>query len=526
MSSSLPSENSAQGSDSRIATSAEILRSEIPPGPVDARLPILGRFLSQVSALMGLLRFKPFDTSTEQGRSKERYRRAVLTTCTSVLARCVTVVSGLITVRLTVRYLGTERNGLWMTITSVVAMMSFADFGIGNGLLNSISEAYGRDDRESVRKYVSSAFFVLLGIATILAVLFAIVYPLVPWPRFFNVSTPLAAREAGPAVIVFLACFALNMPLDVVQRVQTGYQEGFETNLWGVAGSLTGFGCLLMAMHFKAGLPCLILALSGGPLLGVLGNWGCEFAWVRPWLLPRWSFWDAAAARKILGTGSMFLLIQACGIFAVAIDNVIITQILGLDAVTQYAVPMRMFILVRSVASMFVMPLWPAYGEAIARGDVKWVKRTVTRSIGFSLLVFGPPALGFALFGKTSVHAWVGPQIQPSHLFLGGAALWVISDLCGNALGTFLCGANLLGFQVVLYVIAAVVVLPAKLFGAKAFGLGGVVWVTALVNVLGLVAIAVYVSRVLTKMEKEHAKLRPRAAETSLALDPAGELGP
>jgi hypothetical protein len=101
----------------------------------------LERILNRTRVMKGVLRLKPFDTATPEGRSLERYRRGALTTFTSVTARVLTVFTGLIAVRLTVRYLGTERYGLWMTITSVVAMMSFADLGIGNGLLNSISEA-------------------------------------------------------------------------------------------------------------------------------------------------------------------------------------------------------------------------------------------------------------------------------------------------------------------------------------------------------------------------------------------------
>src|ERR1035437_6060231 len=102
----------------------------------------------RVKAVKSLLRLKPFDTSTDQGRSQERYRRAALTTVSSVLARAVAVGTSLITVRLTIRYLGVERYGLWMTITSVVSLLWFADLGMGNGLLNAIAEAHGRDDSE------------------------------------------------------------------------------------------------------------------------------------------------------------------------------------------------------------------------------------------------------------------------------------------------------------------------------------------------------------------------------------------
>ena len=150
----------------------EEMGPEASPSRVSIAAPQDGFSVQRVLALTrgwkALLTLRPFDVATEHGRSRERYRRAALTTITSGMARAVTVITWLVTVRLTVHYLGTERYGLWMTITSMVAMMSFADLGIGNGLLNSITEAKGGEDRESVRKYVSSAFFLLLTIALVL----------------------------------------------------------------------------------------------------------------------------------------------------------------------------------------------------------------------------------------------------------------------------------------------------------------------------------------------------------------------
>jgi O-antigen/teichoic acid export membrane protein len=494
--------NSLPASDPPLVALAEAAPLGVSAGGDFAGLFSVRGIVDRIRALKGLLRLKPFDTATEQGRSRERYRRAALTTLTSVLARVVTVFTSLITVRLTIRYLGTERYGLWMTITSVVSLLVFADLGIGNGLLNVIADAHGRDDIESVHKYVSSAFFVLLGIAALLLGLFGLAYPLVPWPRVFNVSSPLAAHEAGPAVFLFLVCFLLNMPLDVVQRVQTGHQKGFAANFWTIVGSLMGLGCLLMVMHRNGGLPWLILAILGGQLLGILGNWAQEFGFARPELLPAWAYWDAAAARKILSTGFMFFLIQVCGAFTFPLDNIIITQILGPEAVTQYAVPMRLFLLVVSVAIMFVIPLWPAYGEALARGDSQWVKSTLFHSLGYSVLVFGPMALGLAAFGKLIVRVWVGPQVHPTWGLLLGMAFWAMISIVSSPISVFLNGINKLKFQVVVGLVQAVAGLALKIIMAKAFGISGVIWASVMAAFLGTGVVILYIRRLLKQMDQ------------------------
>ncbi|MDQ3013711.1 MAG: hypothetical protein M3X11_23770, partial [Acidobacteriota bacterium] len=185
-----------------------------------------------------VLRLAPFDASTEEGRSQERYRRVLLSAGASITAKAITAATTLISIPLTVNYLGTERYGMWMTISSVIAMLAFADLGMGNGLVNSIAEAHGRDDRAAACRYVSSGFFMLLGVAVGIVLLFSMAYGLMPWPRVFNVTSELAMREAGPALAVFVLCFAANIPLGVVERVQLGYQEGFVSSVWQSAGSL------------------------------------------------------------------------------------------------------------------------------------------------------------------------------------------------------------------------------------------------------------------------------------------------
>src|ERR1043166_7111587 len=86
--------------------------------------------IHRLRQIRSVIRFQPFDTSTTEGSSKERYRRIALTSATSILSKAVSLLTMLVSVPLTVNYLGPERFGLWMTISSVIAFLVFADFGI------------------------------------------------------------------------------------------------------------------------------------------------------------------------------------------------------------------------------------------------------------------------------------------------------------------------------------------------------------------------------------------------------------
>lgn len=242
--------------------------------------------------------------------SLERDRRVALTALGSALAKGIAIVTMLLSVPLAVGYLGSERYGLWLTISSFIAVLGFADLGLSEGLLNALSEANGHDDIESARQSVSSAWWLLLGIALILAAGFALIYARVPWPHVFNVSSAQAAAEAGPALVVFIGCFVVTMPLDIVQRIQLAYQEGYANSRWQALGSLLALVSVLLAIHMKAGLPWLVLAVAGAPVVATFFNGVMLFGFQRPWLRPRWKKVNGAAARKLFRLGILFFILQ------------------------------------------------------------------------------------------------------------------------------------------------------------------------------------------------------------------------
>jgi O-antigen/teichoic acid export membrane protein len=266
--------------------------------------------------VLSLVRLKPFGDATPEDRSNERYRRVALSALAAAGARAISIVTLLVSVPLTVRYLGSERYGMWTTIGSLIAILSFADLGIGNGLLNAIAESHGRDDRDAARRYVSSAFFMLAGLALLLGSLFALIYRQVSWRTIFNVSTSEAIAEAGPATAVFVGCFLVSIPLGIVQRIQRGYQEGFIDSSWIAAGKLIGLGGVLLVIWLKGGLPWLVLALAGGPALALLLNSIVLFGVRRPWLYPRWRYVRSHYARRILHLGSLFFVLSVASAVA------------------------------------------------------------------------------------------------------------------------------------------------------------------------------------------------------------------
>lgn len=431
-----------------------------------------------------------------------RNRRAAITGVTALLARFVQVGTSLVTVPLTLKYLGNERFGLWMTISSVLAMAAFADFGVGNGVLNTVAKAYGKDDLEGVRAAVSSGFAILGTIAAGLLLLFFGIYHFVSWADFFRVVSPQARSEAGPALAIFAVCFALNILMDVVQRVQLGLQQGYRYGLWQLFGSGAALVGVLSGIWFRVTLPVLVIAIAGAPIIATALNAIHFFGFLRPDLRPNRELISRDVIRQIAGLGAMFFVLQIVAAVSFSADNFIIARTLGAVNVPDYSIPQRMFSLILMMSSMLVAPLWPAYGEAIARDDMRWVRRALRVSLLTVLVVSSVASAILLMLSPRLLHWWVGSRIHPPFLLLLGLAIWTVVNCCGDTLAAFLNGASVIRFQVIVTSVFGVGCLTLKLFFVRYFGIAAIPWAAILAYVLlGVVPFVAYVPKILRRME-------------------------
>jgi len=407
----------------------------------------------------------------------------------------------IVSVPLSLGYLGQERYGMLVTLTSIGGMLGFADLGLGNGLVNAIAEAYGHNDRESARRCVSSAFFILSVVSLIVVIALAVGLNVAPWPRVFNVTSVTASGEAGLSAAVFICCFAVTLPLTVAQKVQAGYQESFITSLWQAAGTVFALATLVFVVQRRASLPWMVLSLAGGPMLAALLNSAWVFKLKRRWLAPRLSLVDGDTAQRLLRTGSLFLVLQLSAAVAYQTDSLIVAQVLGAKRVPEYAVPMTLFQVSPFLLSLVLTPLWPAYAESLASGDVGWIRKSFRRSLILALSVNVPAAILLTLGGRSIIRLWVGSAIGPSSLLLFSLGAWTIVNSFNGPLAMLLNGIQALRFQVVCALTMAVANLGLSIVLTHRVGVAGVVLGTVVSQVLFILLPSfIFVPRVLARM--------------------------
>lgn len=463
--------------------------------------------IPDIRALARLFKPGPGDESTEAGRGRGRQHRVVLAMTASSAARAISMATGFIAVPLTLHYLGAERYGLWMVISSLSLALNFADLGLGNSLVNTLANAHGRGDRSAARQQVSTAFFLFLGIAIALLLAFWAVYPFVNWTDAFNVQSPQAAEEVGPALWCFAVSLVLGFVVGIVSRIELAYQNAFANGVWTAAGSIGSLAALLLAMHYHARLPGLVLMLSGVPVLVTMGQALTVFFVTRPWLRPSLSWANGRVAADLMRLGAGYLVIQLAMTLSMYSDSIIATQILGLEAVTQYAVVSKPFALLSATLFMAFVPMWPAYTEALAKGDIAWVRQTLNRSLGLAIVVVGVPGLILIAVGGPLIRLWVrNPSFEVPAALLVALAAAALIQAVGGAWGTLLNGLSIVRFQAVCAVLTAIVALGAKIVLARRTGLPGLVWGTSLAQIVfTLLPIGLYLKYSLARRAAGHA---------------------
>lgn len=435
-------------------------------------------------------------------RGKERDRRATLSVASALGGRGLTLALSLLTVPLTLNYLGPERYGMWLTISSMIALLAFSDLGIGYGLLNAVTRTMATNEFAQARRQISSSLVLLTLVAVVLAGLFVVTYPFIPWASVLAVASPQATSEAAPAVAALLAIFLIGMPISVATQVRMARQETYLVHMTATAGNLASVVALLLIILTRQGVPALVVAMAAPPVGAAGVNAILLFRRSAPHLTPSIALADVRTGFGLMRSGFLFFVLQMAMTVAFTTDTLVVARVVGPGAVAQYGVASRLFVIPLGLVAIGLLPLWPAYGEAIARGDVAWARTTLARSVKAALTITIPVAGFLVAFGGWIIAIWVNGSVTPPFLLLLGLGIWTVQSTVGNSVAMLLNGANELRFQAGAAAVMAVANLGLSIWLTSRIGVAGVVWGTVIAyGAFVLLPMAFYVPGVLRRID-------------------------
>lgn len=431
-------------------------------------------YVSQEAMNISSIRASLFRSN--DGRSSAVIRAAV----TALAGKGLTLFISLLAAPLTLPYLGAERYGIWVTLNSVFVIFAFLDLGLGNGLLNSLANSYSQKDWNHSNQLISTATIMMLGISLALGLICMAVWSLIDWRALFNLHLAISIAEAPLSAGLALSIFVIGFPLTLVTKVYLACQEGFKANVWLALGNIAALVGLILAARSQLGLPWLIAATSGLPMIVAFLSAVYLFAIDKTKLKPSVKNLNKSTFNLLSRLGGYFLVIQIASLVIYQKDNPIIAYYWGTEQVTVYSVTWRTFLLATFVSSALFAPLWSAYTEAFAKDDYVWVRRAFKQSLIASLFITTMIVLPLVLWGSILIQTWSRIQlaIPPDLLICMG--VWTVLSVWMSCMSCVLNAKGVLRLQAISASAAMIASVALSIYLVPRIGVAGTVLGTVL----------------------------------------------
>ena len=380
---------------------------------------------------------------------------------TAIIAKILNIGSALITIPITINYLGVEKFGVWMAVSGFVGFMSFADFGLGIGLQNALSRCKGENDKLTPRHYISNTY---LAITTISLMLMLIMFSIKEYSSFSGL-VKIEDESLKPIInntffYVFLS-FIIGMPINLIQRILDGYQQNYSTNCLMIIGRLLGLGAIFFSVYYDLGLIFLSVSFAISSTIVFL-IYSVTFFIKNKELKPRLNHVSKNHFNILLVNGSWSLLAQIAYLIKANGPILIISSVLGANALAPFSTVHKLTGVISAIIGVALQPLWPVYGEAYFKKDKRLLTTMLNKSLKMTLVTSIPFILTLIIFGKQIIEHWTdNSEMQISTSLIVICGIWALITNINVCYAMLLNGSHHLRGQathgLILIVIACII---------------------------------------------------------------------
>jgi O-antigen/teichoic acid export membrane protein len=420
----------------------------------------------------------------------------------SVIFKGLTLLCSLLTVPLAINYLGTEKYGIWITVSSIVAWATFVDFGLGHGIRNKVAESLAKDDASLARSYVSTGYFAVSIISLLLILVIVPISYYIDWQSILN-TTAVGKAELRDMFIIAIIFVLINFIFSLVNALVSARQKTslLELNqlmmnvLWVLAIYLLSVagGGHLVYLVLATGIVSLVTSLT----------LTLYFFKHDPGLIPQIKFIEMSRLRETSSLGGKFFIIQIAVLVIFTTDNLIIIQLLGPEEVTTYSIVYKIFGLITMANGIVTAGLWSAYTEAFHTQDYEWIKRVI-KKLNMLMIPIILIVVLLVFIAKPIIGVWLQRELDISNSLLIFCGLYTIVSIWNLIYAYFLNGIGAVNLQMYLAIFAAIINIPVSILFVNYFQMGsaGVILATSVSLSFFAIAGPIQTMYILKKMKK------------------------
>jgi O-antigen/teichoic acid export membrane protein len=362
----------------------------------------------------------------------------------SFLVRGGALIVSLFTLPAYLRYFNDELVlGVWFTAVSVMTWILTFDLGIGNGLRNHVVAPLVAGDMKTAKRYISSAYGMAGIVAAFVFLVGFIVFPFINWNAVFNISPSIISKKVLlKTVMIIFGGIALQLVLKLISSLLMSLQKAALPSLIGLVTNVivllyvsfspskdieTNLVTLAWINVIAANLPLLVASF----ILFSTSLRKCK---------PDLKDFNTKLALDVLKLGSVFLWLQIMFMLIMNTNEFLITWFSDPGKVVDYQIYNKLFMLIATLFTLALTPIWSAVTKASAEKNYAWIGRLYDKlNILGGLAMLGQFAI--IPFLQFIVSVWLGDeqiQINMGYAIVfamsGSAFVWhsvVASIACG-----------------------------------------------------------------------------------------------
>ncbi|MFZ1705216.1 MAG: oligosaccharide flippase family protein [Saprospiraceae bacterium] len=407
--------------------------------------------------------------------SNERSKRAYKNLSVSFVANVISLSITFFMVPITLNYVGKAEYGVWLTISSIVTWFSFFDIGLGNGLRNKLAVAAAENDFDKVKTYISSAYFLISGIALFLFIVFFVVANLVSWNDILNTHF-LTNELLLKIVIIIFFFFCLSFSLKTISSILEALQLYAIKDIISVGTQIIGLIAILILINNSEGSLLYLSMVYGsqtafGLLIASLVLFSGKLKHIRP------SFQKIKIKESIplINLGIWFFLNQILYLVTTQISLFLVIQFFGPEDVTVFNLAKNYMAISTMLFVMVLTPFLSAFTEAYTKADYIWIKSTMNnifKAFAGATFMVVIMIIGYKLF----FNLWVDGKVMPDLFLIITLGIFGVFQMYSSVYTLFLNGIGKIRLQFYTLLLSAILFIPlVYLFHYLDFGLSSLV---------------------------------------------------
>lgn len=416
----------------------------------------------------------------------------------SFFLKGISIIVSMLLVPATIGFVNAELYGVWLTLSSMMIWLGFADVGFTQGLKNKLTEAIAQNDWERGKALVSTTYVMMFVIFLPLCVILELIVPLVHWSSLLNIN-PIYEKDILQAMQVLVIFACTQMVANVIVSVVAAFQKVALSGSFLVIGNvLSLINVYLLRACCSPSLFSLVFAVSAMPILVTIIATLILYKGKFRRVAPSFRTVNTSYIKDLFCLGYKFFIINIQVLVLYQSTNILISYVSSPIEVTYYNIAYKLLNCAMMVYTIITAPLWPAYTDAYARNDFDWMKNMRDKmQIILLLSVMGCVLLAFCSQPIFSI--WVGNSVRVPYTMIILVAIYVIVYCWMNLNGTLIVGMGKMQVDTYLVMIGMFLHIPLSLVLGQYWGAYGVLISLIIINILYAVVMNIQVTKLINR---------------------------